>query len=47
METGTEIAAASDGPAPQPGGEPQPYSLEQELAAQHAANGSSAAEHNA
>jgi len=47
METGTEIAAASDGPAPQPGGEPQPWSLEQELAAQHAANGASATEHNA
>ena len=47
METGTEIAASPDGPAPQAGSEPQPWSLEKELEAQHAGNGSSATEHNA
>jgi len=47
METGTEIAAGPDGPAPQPDGQPQPWSLEKELEGQHAANGSSAVEHSA
>jgi sec-independent protein translocase protein TatA len=43
----TEIAAVSNGPAPQAGGEPQPWTLEKELEAQHAANGSAVPEHNA
>jgi len=47
LETGTEIAASPNGPAPPAGGEPQPWSLEKELETQHAANGSTATEHNA
>jgi sec-independent protein translocase protein TatA len=43
----TEVAAVSNGPAPQAGGEPQPWTLEKELEAQHAANGSAVPEHNA
>ncbi len=40
MENATEIAAAPNGSAPQANGTPQPWSLEQDLEAQHAANGS-------
>ena len=47
MDNATEIAAIPQSPAPQPGGEPQPWTLEKELEAQPAANGSLAAEHNA
>jgi sec-independent protein translocase protein TatA len=47
MGNATEIAASPNGPAPQADGEPQPWTLEKELEAQHAANGSSATEHNA
>jgi sec-independent protein translocase protein TatA len=47
MEIGTEIAVRQNGAAPQADGEPQPWSLEKDLAAQHAANGSSATEPNA
>src|ERR1035441_2290616 len=47
MENATEVAAVSNGPAPHAGGEPQPWTLEKELEAQHAANGSAVPEHNA
>jgi sec-independent protein translocase protein TatA len=47
MENATEIAASPNGPAPQAGGEPQSWSLEKELEAQHTANGSAVPEHNA
>jgi sec-independent protein translocase protein TatA len=45
MGDATEIAAVSNGPAPQAGGEPQPWSLEKEPEAQHPANGSLPIEH--
>jgi len=47
MENATEIAASPNGPPPQSGGEPQPWSLEKEIEAQHPANGSAVPEHNA
>ena len=47
IETSAEIAAAPSGPAPQTAGEPQTWSLEKELEAQHSAHGSAAVEHNA
>jgi sec-independent protein translocase protein TatA len=46
-EMAAETAAVPNGTAPLAGGEPQPWSLEKELAAQHTANGSSVPEHNA
>jgi len=46
-EVSTEIAVMPSGPAPQPGGESQPWSLEKELEAQHPANGQAVSEHNA
>ena len=45
-EIATEIAASPHGSAPPTGGDPQPWSLEGDLEAQHTANGSSAVEHS-
>src|ERR1039458_8851134 len=45
MENATEIAAVPQGPAPLADGEPPPWSLQKELEAQPAANGSSPTEH--
>jgi len=47
MGNAPETAAVSQVPAPQAGGEPQPWSLEKELEAQPAANGSAVPEHKA
>ena len=44
MDNASEIALDPHGPAPQADGEPHSWSLEKELDAQHAANGSSATE---
>jgi sec-independent protein translocase protein TatA len=41
----TEIAAVSNGPALEAGGEPQPWSLEHELEGPHGPNGSSTIDH--
>jgi sec-independent protein translocase protein TatA len=47
MENTPEIAAVSNGAATPATGESQPWSLEKDLEAQHAANVSAAVEHNA